>query len=328
MDQKSVLVTGANGYIGNAVAKAFSRAGWRTFGLIRRPEAAAELARNEVVPVIGAPHDLSFLKQTEGTVFDAVVSNTEDWTNPVQHLEYVRAMVDEVARDSRRLGVRPLIMFSSGCKDYGKMAEKHGDPNLVPHTEDSPLSPPDLLIPRNDCGVALLQSNTDPFDATVLRPTIVYGYSSGYYAQLFDYASKCERVLHIIADPHAIMHSLHVDDCAEAYVALAEHSRREEVAGQAFNISNATYETAQQIGEALAKSYGLKLEFDASPDAAVAAAAKSPLQTTIHSLANFWQWVDCSKVRSLTGWHERRLTFVDGIDIYRMAYEASVRAKS
>lgn len=327
MNQKTVLVTGANGYIGNAVAKAFARAGWRTFGLIRKPEAAADLARNEIQPVIGAPHDLSFLKQTDGTVFDVVVSNTEDWTNPVQHLDDVRAMVDEVARDSQRAGVRPLIMFSSGCKDYGKMAEKHGDPNLAPHTEDSPLAPPDILIPRSECGVALL-TNDHAFDATVLRPTIVYGHSSSYYAQLFDYASQCESVLQIFADPDAIMHSLHVDDCAEAYVALAEHARREDVAGQAFNISNATYETARQIGEALASSYGLQLEFDASPEAAVAAAAKSPLQTTIHSLANFWQWVDSSKIRALTGWHERRIAFVDGIDIYRMAYEASVKAKS
>ncbi len=44
MKQRAVLVTGANGFIGNAVAKAFCRAGWKTFSLIRRNEAAADLA--------------------------------------------------------------------------------------------------------------------------------------------------------------------------------------------------------------------------------------------------------------------------------------------
>lgn len=41
--QRAVLVTGANGYIGNAVAKAFARAGWRTYGLVRRKEVSTAL---------------------------------------------------------------------------------------------------------------------------------------------------------------------------------------------------------------------------------------------------------------------------------------------
>ena len=59
--QKTVLVTGANGYVGNAVAKAFARAGWRTYGLVRREEAVGDLARNEIQPLVG-PGD--------GAIFD------------------------------------------------------------------------------------------------------------------------------------------------------------------------------------------------------------------------------------------------------------------
>ena len=55
------------------------------------------------------------------------------------------------------------------------------------------------------------------------------------------------------------MHSCHVDDCADAYVALAEHLDRDTIANQAYNISDGRYETAREIGEALAHSYGLKL---------------------------------------------------------------------
>lgn len=46
--RRSVLVTGANGYVGSAVTRAFCAAGWKTFGLIRRREGAADLARHEV----------------------------------------------------------------------------------------------------------------------------------------------------------------------------------------------------------------------------------------------------------------------------------------
>ena len=318
--RKTVLVTGANGYIGNAVAKSFSRAGWRTFGLIRRREDGADLARDEIHPIVGSPEDFSFLDQTGDAIFDVVVSNTEDRRNAAAHLDKVHAMLNEVARRSRQAGVRPLVMFSSGCKDYGKMAEKHGDPGLAPHAESSPLNPPHPLAPRTNFGAALLLGGDAPYDAIVLRPTIVYGHSSSLYGALFDLASKSEAVLQILGDPNAVMHSLHVDDCADAYVALAQHPKRGEVAGQAFNVSNAKYETAQEIGEALAKSYGLAVEFAAPP--------KDLSMLPAHALADFWQWVSSDKLRALTGWSERRPTFVEGIEQYRLAYEATLQAQA
>ena len=317
--RKTVLVTGANGYIGNAVAKSFSRAGWRTFGLVRRHEDGADLARNEIHPVVGSPEDLSFLDQAGGAAFDVVVSNTEDPRNAAAHMAKVHAMLNEVARRSHQAGVRPLVMFSSGCKDYGRMAEKHGQPGLAPHTESSPLNPPAPLIPRTNLGVALLPGS-DSYDATVLRPTIVYGRSSSHYGPLFDLASRSDTVLQIHGDPDAVMHSLHVDDGADAYVALAQHPKREEVARQAFNISNTAYETAQEVGGALAKSYGLTVEFASPPQ-------DLPMQS-VHALANFWQWVSSDKLRALTGWSERRPAFVEGIEEYRLAYEARVQAQA
>jgi nucleoside-diphosphate-sugar epimerase len=318
MTQNTVLVTGANGYIGNAVAKAFSRAGWKTFGLVRRPRDCADLAVNEIHPIVGTPEDLSFLEQMKGVVFDVVVSNTEDRNDAAGHLRKVRTMMDEIVRRSGQAGVKPLIMFSSGCKDYGKMAELHGSPSLAPHTEISPMNPPDALAARKDLGVALLQAGGETFDAIVLRPTIVYGHSSSHYGSLFEFASQAKGVMRWIADPNAIMHSLHVDDCAEAYVMLAEHPNRAEVAQQAFNISNTKYEIARDVADAFAKSYDLTVTF-------VAPAAEVPM-APVHGLANFSQWVGSDKLREIVGWSERKPTFIDGLDEYRLAYEATEMA--
>ena len=318
MKRKTVLVTGANGYIGGAIARAFVRAGWRTFGSIRKPEQAIALARQEIHPVIGSPDDVMFLTSLEDTVFDVVVSNTEDWSNIFGHYEHVLAMLRAIGERGARAGVRPLLMFTSGCKDYGHMSVKHGDAGLAPHTEESPLSPPSALIARTNTGVALLGSGALLYDATVLRPTIVYGYSSSLYGALFQQAAQSRGILQLTADPNATMHSVHVDDCAEAYVSLAEHGDRDAVAGQAFNISNRSYDTARSVGEALASSYGLGLEFiapteDVSPG-------------SFPSLTNFWQWVSSEKLRALTGWAERRAGFVEGIEEYRLGYEASLQA--
>lgn len=315
MTQKTVLVTGANGYIGNAVAKAFRRAGWKTFGLIRRSDDAADLAEHEIHPVLGSPDNLTFIGQFGEMSFDVIVSNTEDTRDPAPHFSKVRIMLESITGRECQAGSRPLVMFTSGCKDYGKMALKDGDAGLKPHTESSPMNPPAPLVARCDFGLSLMNARHARYDATVLRPTIVYGNSSSHYGSLFDLAANSESVLVLKAVPEAIMHSLHVDDCGDAYVSIAEHPRREEVIQQAFNISNAEYETARQIGEALAGAYGLTLAFEPM-------AGETQVVGGAHSLANFWQWVGSAKLRGLTGWRERRPTFVLGIKEYRLAYDA------
>ncbi len=184
--QRTVLVTGANGYVGNAVAKAFARAGWRTYGLVRREEAVGDLARNEIQPLVG-PSDAGSLDGLGDLTFDVVVSNTEDRTDPSGHLAAVRGMLDKAVARSEAAGRRPLVMFSSGCKDYGAMKRKHGDPALAPHTEESPLVPASasaVLVPRCTFGARLLDKAETPYDAVVLRPTIVYGLSSSLYGSL------------------------------------------------------------------------------------------------------------------------------------------------
>lgn len=318
MPQRTVLVTGTNGYIGYRVAKAFVRAGWKTYGLIRRIEGTKELAKNEIHPLVGSPSDLSFLEQTDRVVFDVVVSNTEDNRSVethLAHLEDVTKMFEVIAKRSLNAGIRPLIIFTSGCKDYGSMGSaRHGDRNLKPHTEESPLIPPERLRGRANMGQKLLDGNK-LYDAIVTRPTIVHGYNSSHVGGLFATASKSQSVLRIVGDPNTIMHSLHVDDCAEAYVRLADHPAREDVAGQAFNISNASYETVEQVCQALAKAYGLPLELVA-PLGLVSF-------TSTDGLTNFSQWVSSEKLRKITGWKEKRPTFTEGIQGYRMAYEAT-----
>ncbi|PYH92881.1 NAD(P)-binding protein [Aspergillus ellipticus CBS 707.79] len=228
MRQRTVLVTGANGYIGNAVAKAFNRAGWKTYGLVRRVDDASDLAKNEIYPIIGAPKDFGSSSEANSDhfthpVFDVVVSNTEDWSNFTKHFEEVRAMLLYIGECSSVVGIRPLVLFSSGCKDYG-FTGHHGDSDLAPHTETSPPNAPPILLPRTKMSSSLLQARSEqPFDIAIIRPTPVYGYGSSNYGPLFILAQNSgdTGVLPIPASPNSIMHGAHVDDCADAYVALA-----------------------------------------------------------------------------------------------------------
>jgi NAD(P)-dependent dehydrogenase (short-subunit alcohol dehydrogenase family) len=47
-----VLILGAGGYIGEGIAIAFRRAGFKTYGVIRNEKKKLDLIKNEIIPII------------------------------------------------------------------------------------------------------------------------------------------------------------------------------------------------------------------------------------------------------------------------------------
>ncbi|KAK7975502.1 hypothetical protein PG990_007314 [Apiospora arundinis] len=323
--KRSVLVVGANGYIGFAVCRAFVRAGWRVFGLVRRAEVASSLYAAEVTPIIGSLSEESLPQRLYdyATTVDAIVGCAEP-TDYTSYFQQLTALIRHVAETSNKNGVRPLVLLSSGCKDYGT-TDVDGAPGLAPHTETSPINPPTILASRAATSTKIFELN-DVVDAAVLRPTNVYGYDSSYYGLVFDYASRVAadgaETLSIGSHPGSIMHALHVDDCAEAYVALVERAPRENVNGQCFNISACKYETARDVLTALAKEY--KFPGGAVFKHGSAERSGPDGDPALTAVFGFSQWVDSRKIRDCTGWTEKRMLFSEDLHVYRMAYEAAV----
>ncbi|KAL7904491.1 hypothetical protein GGI35DRAFT_463319 [Trichoderma velutinum] len=318
---RTVLVVGSAGYIGLAVCQAFVRAGWRVYGLIRKSEQAASLIVREVIPVEGSLYNSAFLVKLleEALQIDVVVGCAE----PEDYATYLREMLDMmhwVAQANQ--GVRPLLLWTSGSKDYGPT--KAGHSILSPFTETSILDPPPPLLPRTTSSVKLFDNNKE-FDVAVLRPTAVYGYGSSYYGGLFKFAEDAQKngsqCLQIAADPQNILHAIHVDDCADAYVALAEHPDRRAVGGQCFNISARAYETNKDILNALAEEY----RFHQGAQFVDVSQPLNGLDESIKILFGFSQWVSSEKLRELTGWRDCRMLFTKNLHVYRLAYEAAAK---
>lgn len=318
MANKTVLVTGANGFLGNAVAKAFAKAGWKTYGLIRRETAAHDLWTHEVIPVIGSAADPSFVDNLPP--IDVIAATTEDLTNYKDHFNdnvYMFKLIAEHNREADGTTVKPLVIFTSGCKDYGTSL-RHGDPGLEPQTENSPLNPLPPIRVRCEASVTIFD-HEDTFDAVLTRPTTLYGSTMTYYAPLFDAAMQAaateSKELTLKTDPNSILHGTHVFDVANAYVTIAS-SPREKVAGQAFNISSHRYETAREVVGAIGRSYGINVQF----------LGRQPFSKDsidfLQFLVDVPQWVDSTKLRSVTGWEDWMPLFTEDFERYRGVYEA------
>ncbi|KAF7543068.1 hypothetical protein G7Z17_g11039 [Cylindrodendrum hubeiense] len=327
MTVKTVLVTGANGYIGNAAARAFVRAGWITYGLIRSPRSSAALSAEEIVPVIGNIDDIASHEMIEAAIpptIDAIVFTTENTLDYVPHFQNIISLLRHLSIASVANGVRPLVIFTAGSKDYGAGPHYANDPDLTPHNEDSPLRPPPFAVHRVQNAPKIFE-HAEAFAAVLVRPTNVYGRASSYYSICFRVAAKAasatdpqQQVLIAPARPNWICHALHMDDCGEAYVAIAS-APREAVEGEVFNISSEQYETAEKVLRAAAEEYGLRggVKYVDLKDVGP---GEDP---SLAMVVGFPQWTCSQKLRRVTGWMDRRLPFSDAIHVHRLAYEAA-----
>lgn len=331
---QTVLVTGANGYIGNAVARAFVRAGWLTYGLVRSESGSRALAAEEILPVVGSIDDVAShdeIRRQLPPAVDVIVSTTEDLLNYVGHYDNTIALLRTLALASKGAaskGIAPLVILTSGCKDYGSNPTQFaGHPDLAPFTEESPLAPPSRLAHRTEHSMRVFDHG-DAFAATLVRPTNVHGRTSSYHGLFFEMAARAAAAgepLVLPARAGGVLHCLHVDDCGDAYVALADAhvaavaaSSKSPVAGEVFNISAREYETIDGVGAALVAEYGIARGLElVEPEALAGRNPWPPL------LVNFPQWTGSEKIRALTGWRDRRPLFTEALHLYRVAYEAA-----
>ncbi|TAQ88207.1 hypothetical protein B7494_g3450 [Chlorociboria aeruginascens] len=316
--RRTVLVTGANGYIGNAVARAFVRAGWTTYGLVRRESAILPLAADEIIALLGSPADTGFLTSLNerNVVFDVIVSTTEQIMDYIPHYNEIISLLRTISRTNNATGLRPLVLFTSGCKDYGMMDKLADSEDLQPHTEESPLKPPSWAANRANYAAKIFE-NSDLFDSILLRPTNVYGLSSSFYSTFFKMGAEAniKGVLELTEDPRTILHAMHVDDCAEAYVALAEHPERSVVKGQSYNISGYRYETLDEIARALVKEYDIKGGVKYLP---VEETPSSSEKLMMKVLIGFSQWTGSDKLRRETGWTDKRPLFSKALHLVNL----------
>lgn len=165
-----VLVTGATGFVGQALCESLMRGGWHVRRAVRNNAPAADFA----VRNIGPDTDWhAALKDVECIVHLAARTHVIDDDSRSAMDAYMRLNVEgtiKLARDAASCGVRRFVFLSS-IKVNGE------------HTADRPYSEADVPHPQDAYGISkheaeqalwLIARDTE-LDVTVLRPPLIYG---------------------------------------------------------------------------------------------------------------------------------------------------------
>jgi nucleoside-diphosphate-sugar epimerase len=286
---ETVFITGATGYIGRNVARAFRRAGYRVLGLTRDTGKAASLAAEEIVPVVGtlqAPQSWSAAAASAAVLVHAAA----DYGSDTMALDRaaVQTLIDIAgARNS-------TLLYTSGVWVHGDTGGRVAD-------ETTQLAPIELVAARAATEQLVLGANT--LRGLVIRPAIVYGRQGGLTASFF-----AEEP--VVGDGNNRWPLVHVDDLADAYVRAAQRG----AAGSAYIVADRSRCTVRELVDAARRAAGL----DAPPRWLPLVQARRTLGAFAEALV-LDQQVSAARAERELDWRARHAGFVAEAATYAAA---------
>ncbi|MBS0652684.1 MAG: NAD-dependent epimerase/dehydratase family protein [Verrucomicrobia bacterium] len=298
-----VFITGASGYIGEAVALAFRKRGHHVCGLVRSEKSASQLRKNEIIPILGdisSPQTYFLHAEQSEVLVHCAFENSAD------AVKKDAIAIETLLTAAKKSSQIKTLIYTSGIWVYGNTRGHIVD-------EATPLNPLDLVRWRPGHENQILQAAAPSLRTIVIRPGCVYGGGGSLTAMWFSEAKQSGTIT-VIDGGSNRWTMVHRDDLAESYVLAAE----KELSGTVINVTDGTHYTVREMVEAAAKA----AEIDDSIASLPMAAATARWGGLAEGLAAD-QKISNERAIRLLNWHPRHLSFIDEIDLYWEAWKAA-----
>lgn len=231
---KQVCVLGGAGFVGSAIVRQLSLAGYGVKVLTRRREASKHLILLSNVDVIDCDvmDDAALTKALKGV--DAVINligilhNSKKASFKAMHAE----LPARLAKLCAKLGIKRLVHMSA--------------------LQASQQAPSAYLKSKAEGESAVLRANKN-LDVTVFRPSIIFGRGDGFI-NLFATLVKLLPVI-LLAKPNAKFQPIYVEDVAHAFVASLDNV---DTYGKAYDLGGPKVYTLRQLVTYVADTLGKK----------------------------------------------------------------------
>jgi nucleoside-diphosphate-sugar epimerase len=229
-DQRTVLITGATGFIGSHLAERLVAEGACVRVLVRDPRKLIPTLRDRVEAVRGdllQPDGLAVATRDCDIVFHVAAWLGQPNRRDAAYAINVAA-TQQLAEAACAAGVRRFIGTSS-IAVYGPVLDGVVD-ETWPHSNVYLYSETKSLGEQ-----AAFAAQTDRFKVTVIRPAEVYGPRGGSWTTLPVKLAQ-RGIPSLIGGGHGFAHPVYVENLIDAYLLAAQ---RDEAIGEAFTICDA-----------------------------------------------------------------------------------------
>jgi len=296
-----VLILGAGGYIGSAVASVFRRNGWTVYGIIRSSKDVARLQSLEIIPFVientseQGPEIEKLMSQSS-----VVIDTSSDMTSTTANTFWNYFVKANTASPQ----FNRLYIYTTGILVYGP------HPNTVVD-ENTPLKTTALGKPRQELEHKVI--STPGIHGTVIRPGWVFG---GSHGRFLDPWFTCSDIKDgVLKGNSSVRWSwVHVEDLAEAYYLAAKNKNA--VAGEVINIGADHSPSYGELRRTIAQVAGYKGEIKFEE--------VTKEENTVWLEFMFSNVVvKNAKARELLGWVPKYPGFLDDLETYYVAFKAS-----
>ena len=226
---RQVLVTGATGFLGGALALRLAQDGVQVKALARRPQKARYISGQPNITIIeGDITDLERMKQVmQGCSIVFHVAAALGGTLEKQHHINVDGTRNVMLAAAEARVERVVVVSSIAVYGYGY----NGD--ITEDFEQKPLRTPyNITKSQAEAVVREIGAQTN-LAYSIVRPAMIYGpRSNAWTATLFKLAKS--NPTPFLGDGHGNVHPIYVDDVVDLMTQLAMHPA---AVGQAFNCS-------------------------------------------------------------------------------------------
>ncbi|MCW3492718.1 NAD-dependent epimerase/dehydratase family protein [Microbacterium sp. SSM24] len=293
---KHIFITGASGYLGQAIAQRLLRAGHRVSGLVRSDAAAKSVTAQGITPVIGGLDDVASLDLSG---YDAIVD-----TATADHAPSTAAFIAALAGTDR------TFVRTSGTGVYTDLAG--GVASEVVYREDDEFTPAEVVAARYRSDELVLAAKNDGVRTVVIRPAMVYGDgASEQLPLLLRQALSSGRSIFAETGENR-WGNVYLYDLAELYLLALEKAP----AGSVYNIASGECELreiADGIAQVLGQGAGVSVSLDTARETLgarwvdVALASNSRVDSTLARTELGWNPVGPTLLEDLVHGSYKRI---------------------